>query len=212
HPRLQVQLARPQRRALRCRTPGTGHRRRTLLPAVPDLSGGFAAFPAHAPGRFQRRAAGRRLVPVPARHAAGRGVFRPARRRAAGCAGSPVCGGSPMSTERRVDISVDKAAPLSTLPLGPLERGLLASLQRLEPQADAVVLACAALCSEALAAGDVCLPLARVAGRRPWPEHDFAMPPLAELRTLLEASALVGAPGRFAPLILDGERLYLARY
>lgn len=101
---------------------------------------------------------------------------------------------------------------LQELPLGPLERALLASLQRLEPQAPDAVLACAALCSEALAAGDVCLPLARVAGRRPWAEFDFALPPLAELRTLLEASVLVGAPGRFAPLILDGERLYLARY
>ncbi len=126
-----------------------------------------------------------------------------------------------MNTESRVDISrseyppgttVDKAAPLSTLPLGPLERALLASLQRLEPQAPDAVLACAALCSEALAAGDVCLPLARVAGRRPWAEFDFTLPPLAELRPLLESSALVGAPGRFAPLILDGERLYLARY
>ncbi|MDX5372294.1 MAG: exodeoxyribonuclease V subunit alpha [Pseudomonadaceae bacterium] len=101
---------------------------------------------------------------------------------------------------------------LQELPLGPLERALLASLQRLEPQAPDAVLACAALCSEALAAGDVCLPLARVAGRRPWAEFDFALPPLAELRPLLESSALVGAPGRFAPLILDGERLYLARY
>ncbi|GAD62838.1 exodeoxyribonuclease V alpha chain [Aquipseudomonas alcaligenes NBRC 14159] len=107
---------------------------------------------------------------------------------------------------------MDKAAPLSTLPFGPLERALLASLQRLEPQAPDAVLACAALCSEALAAGDVCLPLARVAGRRPWAEHDFVLPSLAELRTLLESSALVGAPGSFAPLILDGERLYLARY
>ncbi|NMY42760.1 exodeoxyribonuclease V subunit alpha [Pseudomonas sp. WS 5013] len=101
---------------------------------------------------------------------------------------------------------------LGKLPLGPLERALLASLQRLQPQAEPAVLACAALCSEALAAGDVCLPLARVAGRRPWPEHDFALPPLAELRALLSGSALVVAPGRFAPLILDGERLYLARY
>lgn len=126
-----------------------------------------------------------------------------------------------MSTESRVDISrseyppgiqVDKAAPLSTLPFGLLERALLASLQRLEPQAPDAVLACAALCSEALAAGDVCLPLARVAGRRPWAEFDFALPPLAELRVLLSGSVLVGAPGRFAPLILEGERLYLARY
>jgi exodeoxyribonuclease V alpha subunit len=101
---------------------------------------------------------------------------------------------------------------LANLPLGPLERALLASLQRLEPQADTAVLACAALCSEALAGGDVCLPLARVAARRPWPEFDFALPPLAELRTRLQSSVLVAGPGAFAPLILEGERLYLARY
>ena len=101
---------------------------------------------------------------------------------------------------------------LHELPLGPLERALLASLQRLEPQADDSVLACAALCSEALASGDVCLPLARVAGRRPWAEFDFVLPPLAELRTRLQGSALVAGPGAFAPLILEGDRLYLARY
>ncbi|WP_394559938.1 exodeoxyribonuclease V subunit alpha [Aquipseudomonas alcaligenes] len=101
---------------------------------------------------------------------------------------------------------------LQELPLGPLERALLASLQRLQPQAPEAVLACAALCSEALASGDVCLPLARVAGRRPWAEFDFALPAAAELCVLLESSALVGTPGAFAPLILEGERLYLARY
>ncbi|MBD9413337.1 exodeoxyribonuclease V subunit alpha [Pseudomonas sp. PDM16] len=101
---------------------------------------------------------------------------------------------------------------LQELPLGPLERALLASLQRLQPQAPEAVLACAALCSETLASGDVCLPLARVAGRRPWAEFDFALPALAELRAVLASSALVGTPGAFAPLILEGERLYLARY
>lgn len=101
---------------------------------------------------------------------------------------------------------------IADIHLGPLERALLTSLRRLDPLADEAVLACAALCSEALAAGDVCLPLARVAGRRPWPELDFALPPLVELHGLLRASTLVGAPGNFAPLIVEGERLYLARY
>ena len=41
---------------------------------------------------------------------------------------------------------------LQELPLGPLERALLASLQRLEPQAPDAVLACAALCSEVVSA------------------------------------------------------------
>ncbi|WP_447587960.1 exodeoxyribonuclease V subunit alpha [Aquipseudomonas campi] len=101
---------------------------------------------------------------------------------------------------------------LAELPLGPLERALVDSLQRLDPAAADSVLAAAALCTEALGRGDVCLPLARLAGQRPWPEVTFSLPPLNVWRAQLEASALVGGPGEFAPLILDGERLYLARY
>lgn len=100
----------------------------------------------------------------------------------------------------------------AVLPLGPLERAFVASLQRLEPQAPESVLLAAALCCEALAGGDVCLPLRRLAGRRPWPEIDLVLPALEAWRAQLEASPLVGGPGAYAPLILDGERLYLARY
>ncbi|MCF7201250.1 exodeoxyribonuclease V subunit alpha [Pseudomonas oligotrophica] len=101
---------------------------------------------------------------------------------------------------------------LADLPLGPLERAFVASLQRLEPEAADNVLMAAALCCEALSAGDVCLPLQRLAGRRPWPEIDLALPPLATWRAQLEASPLVGGPGGYAPLILHADRLYLARY
>ncbi|MBD9483457.1 exodeoxyribonuclease V subunit alpha [Pseudomonas sp. PDM14] len=101
---------------------------------------------------------------------------------------------------------------LADLPLGPLERALVDSLRRLDPAAPEAVLAAAALCTETLAGGDVCLPLARYAGRRPWAEFAFILPSLADWRTQLQASALVGVPGDFAPLILDGQRLYLARY
>ena len=101
---------------------------------------------------------------------------------------------------------------LADLPFGALERAFVASLQRLEPEASEAVLVAGALCCEALGKGDVCLPLARLAGKRPWPEHDFALPPLDDWRAQLGASPLVGAPGDYAPLILDGERLYLARY
>ncbi len=101
---------------------------------------------------------------------------------------------------------------LAELPLGPLERALVDSLRRLDPAAPEAVLAAAALCAEALGEGDVCLLLERRAGRRPWPEHAFVLPSLADWRAQLQACALVGAPGGFAPLILDGERLYLARY
>jgi exodeoxyribonuclease V alpha subunit len=101
---------------------------------------------------------------------------------------------------------------LAELPLGPLERALVNSLQRLEPNAEPLVLASAALLCTALDRGDVCLLLARMAGQRPWPECDFGLPGLADWRARLQASPLVGAPGAFAPLILDGPRLYLARY
>lgn len=103
---------------------------------------------------------------------------------------------------------------LHDLPLGPLERAFVDSLRRLDPRAPDSVLAAAALCCSALAAGDVCLPLARLAGRPAWPELDAGcvLPPLAQWRAELAGSRLVGAPGAFAPLILDGERLYLARY
>lgn len=101
---------------------------------------------------------------------------------------------------------------LFELPLGPLERAFIASLQRLEPGTPDMVLLAAALCCEALASGDVCLPLERLAGKRPWAEVDLSLPALATWRAQLEASPLIGAPGEYAPLILDGDRLYLARY
>lgn len=101
---------------------------------------------------------------------------------------------------------------LADIPLGPLERAFVASLQRLEPQAPEAVLLAAALCCEALASGDVCLPLERLAGRRPWPEVDLSMPVLPVWRAQLEASSLVAAPDDYAPLTLVGNRLYLARY
>jgi exodeoxyribonuclease V alpha subunit len=101
---------------------------------------------------------------------------------------------------------------LTDLPLGPLERALVDSLQRLDPQASPLVLASAALLSSALEKGDVCLPLAYWAEQRPWPEHSFALPSQSEWQQQLQASSLVGAAGAFTPLILDQGRLYLARY
>ena len=100
----------------------------------------------------------------------------------------------------------------SDLPLGALSRALLASLQRLDPAASPAVLAAAALCSEALSRGDVCLPLARWAGQRPWPEQPFCLPALDHWQAQLQASPLVGDAHTFAPLQLVEGRLYLARY
>ncbi|MHA6491686.1 exodeoxyribonuclease V subunit alpha [Pseudomonas borbori] len=101
---------------------------------------------------------------------------------------------------------------LADLPLGPLERALVDSLQRLDPDAEPLVLASAALLCAALDKGDVCLPLACLAGQRPWPEQPFKLPTLADWRRQLQASRLVGGAESFAAMTLEGERLYLARY
>ncbi|WP_286973625.1 exodeoxyribonuclease V subunit alpha [Pseudomonas sp.] len=101
---------------------------------------------------------------------------------------------------------------LDKIDLGPLERALVNSLQRLDPDASPVLLACAALLCSALEKGDVCLPLRRIAGQRPWPDQPFSLPGLQELLDALNASQLVGPAGSFKPLIMVGERLYLARY
>ncbi|WP_375740855.1 exodeoxyribonuclease V subunit alpha [Pseudomonas boanensis] len=98
--------------------------------------------------------------------------------------------------------------------LGPLERYFTESLQRLDPQADASVLAAAALCCQALGAGDVCLPLARVAGQRLFADAGPGLlaPSLEAWLASLRGSRLVASPGGYAPLTLDGARLYLSRY
>src|SRR3546814_12507915 len=97
------------------------------------------------------------------------------------------------------------------LPLGPLERAFVASLQRLEPEASEPVLLAAALCCEALASGDVCLPLQHFAGQRPWPEVDLSLPALATWRAQLEASPLIGTSDDYGHLNPVGNRPYPAR-
>ncbi|MDH4583854.1 exodeoxyribonuclease V subunit alpha [Pseudomonas sp. BN415] len=98
--------------------------------------------------------------------------------------------------------------------LGPLERHFTESLQRLDPQAPDAVLAAAALCCQALGDGDVCLPLARWAGQPLFVEGGPGLqaPALPVWLTALQASPLVAPPGGYAPLTLDGARLYLSRY
>jgi len=100
--------------------------------------------------------------------------------------------------------------------LSPLSRQFAACLQRLVPDASAAVLQAAWLASEAVAAGDVCVDLAAHAGQRRWQDAQYpgvVLPPLEEWQRQLHGSRLVGAPGAFAPLILDERRrLYLARY
>ncbi|WP_263146316.1 exodeoxyribonuclease V subunit alpha [Pseudomonas sp. RIT-PI-AD] len=103
---------------------------------------------------------------------------------------------------------------LAELSLGALERAFVDSLRRLDPQAPLPLLAAAALCCAALAEGDVCLPLARLAGQRVFDEdgEGLCLPALDDWLAVLRASPLVAPAGGFAPLILDDTRLYLARY
>ena len=65
----------------------------------------------------------------------------------------------------------------------------------------------AAMCaSRARAEGNICVALEEIAGME-------GAPSLASLRKKLRRSGVVGAPGEFAPLILDSkDRLYLRRY
>ena len=100
--------------------------------------------------------------------------------------------------------------------LSPLSRQFAACLRRLDSTAPTAVIQAAWLASEAIAAGDVCVDLGAHAGQRRWQDAQSSgvvLPPLDEWLSQLRGSSLVGAPGVFAPLILDRQnRLYLARY
>lgn len=86
--------------------------------------------------------------------------------------------------------------------------GRLADDQRLE------LLLAAALTSHCTGAGDVCLRLAEWSGRTvDGVQGEIRLPGCADWMRLLRESPVVGAPGDFRPLILDGAgRLYLQRY
>jgi exodeoxyribonuclease V alpha subunit len=87
-------------------------------------------------------------------------------------------------------------------------------LEEQAEKASPFLLLAAALASQAVGDGHICLPLATVAGQPvPFPGSTVTAPLLREWRAQLLASGVVGIPGGQEPLILDGEdRLYLARY
>ncbi len=87
-----------------------------------------------------------------------------------------------------------------------LDRQLGTFLQRLAGAVAPEVRLAAMCASRARAEGNICVTLAEIA------EMEGA-PSVASLRKKLRASGIVGAPGEFAPLILDSDdRLYLRRY
>lgn len=99
---------------------------------------------------------------------------------------------------------------MSMLESSPLSRQFVACLQQFDPGMDEWVAHAARLTIQAVIEGHVCLDLRRYAGRRS--DEGFSWPELSVWAESLECSGVVGQPGDFKPLILQGFRLYLARY
>ena len=103
-----------------------------------------------------------------------------------------------------------------------LQRGILSELDvrfgrfaaRLSGKEDEDLFLAAALVSHLQGEGHICLDLSTHAGK-PLLEDtadSVTCPKLGAWRKAVEASPVVGRPGDFRPLILDGSRLYLYRY
>ena len=92
----------------------------------------------------------------------------------------------------------------------PLDRQFAACMRRFDPGMDYSVEWAARLASHAVGEGHVCLDLRTWAGREVGPS--LRLPSLPVWKQSLLSSAVVGKPGEFKPLIVEGDRLYLARY
>jgi exodeoxyribonuclease V alpha subunit len=95
--------------------------------------------------------------------------------------------------------------------LSPLPAEFMRVVGRIVPRAGDVARIAAALAAEATAAGHVCIDLESIAGTTIL-DGAVALPDLPALLGGLESDPLVAKPGGFAPLVLDGHRLYLHRY
>jgi exodeoxyribonuclease V alpha subunit len=94
-----------------------------------------------------------------------------------------------------------------------LDRCFARLMARLAGSGDGAVTLAAALTSRASAEGDICLDLARLAGVSiSAGETAICCPDLEPWVRSLRKSAVVGAPGDWRPLVLDGTRLYLHRH
>ncbi|QNM96510.1 exodeoxyribonuclease V subunit alpha [Chitinimonas koreensis] len=97
---------------------------------------------------------------------------------------------------------------MNTALLPPYAAELVEWLQASHPAAAPAALAAAGLAAARADEGHVCVELADMAGSR-W--NGIELPALADWRAALLASGFVAAPAGYAPLLLDGDRLYLAR-
>jgi exodeoxyribonuclease V alpha subunit len=95
------------------------------------------------------------------------------------------------------------------LPLLPAEFARIVA--GLVPNAGDAAHLAAALAADATAAGHVCVDLAAVAGTTVL-DGAAEVPSLETMLRELKGSPLAAQPGGFAPLVLDGTRLYLHRY
>ena len=72
----------------------------------------------------------------------------------------------------------------------------------------------AGMASHSQREGNICFDLSSVAGKPALEDGttDLVFPKLKEWQSILAKSPVIGGPGDFRPLILDGSRLYLYRY
>jgi exodeoxyribonuclease V alpha subunit len=123
---------------------------------------------------------------------------------------------APMSSSARPS-PASKPAPAAPAPvkLSPLGKQFAAYLSRLDDATEEAVRWAAQLAYQAVTDGHVCIRLDDYAGSEAVVEDDatVVLPPLGEWLATLRKSRLIGAPGSFAPLMLEADnRLYLTRY
>lgn len=106
---------------------------------------------------------------------------------------------------------LEQAVQINALRAIDLHAGLFA--ERLAGGSSPELLLAGALASRSVGDGHICLPLDVVAGRAVFPpELPCTAPELDGWLARLAASGVVGGPGGAEPLILEADRLYLARY
>lgn len=123
---------------------------------------------------------------------------------------------APMSSSARPSPTA-KSVPAAPAPikLSPLGKQFAAYLGRLDNASEEAVRWAAQLAYQAVADGHVCIRLDDYAGYDAIlaDGETVTLPDLAEWLAVLRKSRLIGAPGSFAPLMLDANnRLYLTRY
>ena len=97
--------------------------------------------------------------------------------------------------------------------LSPIDVHFAGLMTRLSDKGSEGLYLAAALASHRQAEGDICFDLSSMAGKKLQEEPDAPVcPKLNEWQMILNAEEVVGKPGEYRPLILDGSMIYLFRY